>query len=98
MVSVNAVSAQQQQEFTSADVNGDGYLTEAEFSNQFPNENFTDYDKDGDGKVTKEEYDQKSIGINKSIADNLWKMAMKMFHLDEIKKPDLGIETPDYIH
>lgn len=93
MVSTTAISAKQDQQYTAADVNDDGYLTESEFNEAFPNEKFSDYDENGDGNVTKEEYTEKILTDNKKIAETMWSMAMKIFGLDKIKPADLGLDA-----
>lgn len=97
MVSTTAISASQEQQYTAADVDQDGYLTEEEFNTAFPDEDFSAYDTDGDGKVSKDEYKDTILENNKGIADMMWKMAVRMFGLDKIKPADVGIEKPDYL-
>lgn len=97
MVSTTAISASQEQQYTAADVDQDGYLTEEEFNSAFPDDDFSAYDADGDGKVSKDEYRETTLENNKGIADMMWKMAMKMFKLDQFKPADVGIEKPDYL-
>lgn len=85
MVSTSAISASQEQQYTTADTDGDGYLTEDEFNSQFPSESFGQYDKDGDGKVTKEEYKEAILETNKKFLDMMWTQAMKIFGLDKLE-------------
>ncbi len=92
MVSTSAISASQEQRYTAADVDEDGYLTETEFENAFPSEDFSAYDANNDGKVSKEEYTELILENNRAMAQTIWSMAMKIFGLDKQKKVDLGLE------
>ncbi len=88
MVSTTAISAKQEQAFVNADIDDDGYLTQAEFEEGFPYEDMSLFDKDSDGKVSKEEYTKTILDFNKKIVDQSWKFMMKLFKLDKVKTVD----------
>lgn len=46
-------------EFKDADVNGDGFLDTAEFSNSGAKDPFKEFDGNDDGKISKVEYEDK---------------------------------------
>ena len=46
-------------EFKDVDVNADGFLDSAEFTNSGVEEPFKEFDGNGDGKVSKDEYEEK---------------------------------------
>lgn len=54
-----SVAMAEPKEFKDADVNADGFLDAAEFSNSGAEDPLKEFDGNGDGKVSMEEYEEK---------------------------------------
>ncbi|MFA5104522.1 MAG: hypothetical protein WC527_05040 [Candidatus Margulisiibacteriota bacterium] len=89
----------QEQQFDDIDGNADGYISLEEYNTAFPEGNYTafdTYDENGDGKISPEEAQQTEADNEQSVTDILWRMAMRIFKLDQFKPPDLGNDPPDW--
>ena len=55
----SSIALAEPKEFKNVDVNADGFLDSAEFTNSGAEEPFKEFDGNGDGKVSNEEYEEK---------------------------------------